>query len=108
MGMLAAGTLRVSIWGLIAFWAYLAYMLLAGARSEERRRREQGQPHTKQDDALLLLTGLCVVGVILCGILLKPLNFLVRSRLGGAAVILVVGGGLTYIFNRNTRRNRGS
>ena len=70
------------------------------ARREERRRREQGQPHTMRDAALLLFTALSVVGILLCAIFFKPLNVLVNSRAGIAAIFVVVGGGLTYIFNR--------
>jgi hypothetical protein len=99
MGMLAAVTPQLPTWGGIAALAYFLYMLFARARNEERRRREEGQPHTTRDSALLLLTALRVVGVLFCGIFLKPLNVLV-SPLGFAAVIVVVGGGLTYIFNR--------
>ena len=76
MEMLAAVTPQLPIWGVIAVLADSAYMLFASARNEERRRRERGQPRTKRDSALLLLTGLCVVGVLLCGIFLKPLNVL--------------------------------
>jgi threonine/homoserine/homoserine lactone efflux protein len=100
MRTIAAGTPQLPVWAVIAGCAYMLYMFLSSARAEERRRREEGQPHTKRDTALLLLTGLCVVGVILLAIFLKPLNVLVNSRLGIAAIILVVGGGLTYIFNR--------
>ena len=80
--------------------AYFAYRFLSSARREDRRRREQGQPHTMRDTALLLFAALSVVGVLLCAEFLKPLNVLVNSRAGIAAVIVVVGGGLTYIFNR--------
>jgi hypothetical protein len=100
MGTIAASTPELPLWGLIAGSAYFAYRLLRSARAEERRRREEGQPQTMRDTALLLLTGLCVVGVILLAIFLKPLNVLITSRVGTAAIILVVGGGLTYIFNR--------
>jgi Na+/H+ antiporter NhaD/arsenite permease-like protein len=88
------------IWLVIAAVAYIAYRLLSSARTEERRRREQGQPHTIRDSALLLLAALSVVGVLLCAIFLKPLNVLVHSRAGFAAIIVLVGGGLTYLFNR--------
>jgi hypothetical protein len=72
-------------------------------RAEERRRREQGQPHTMRDTALLLLTSLSVVGVLLCAMFLKPLNVLVNSLAGIAAIVLVVGGDLTYVFQSQTR-----
>lgn len=88
------------IWFAIAAVAYFAYRLLSSARTEERRRHEQGRPHTIRDTALLLLAALSVVGVLLCAILLKPLNVLVHSRTGFAAIIVLVGGGLTYLFNR--------
>jgi len=88
MGTIAVGTAQLPVWGIVAVWAYIVYMFLSTARAEERRRREQGQPHTKLDTALLLLTALCVVGAILCAILLKPLNVLVKSRAGFAAMIL--------------------
>ena len=100
MGTTASGTSQFPLWVEIAVGAYFAYRLLTSARAEERRRRQQGQPHTRRDDALLLLTALSVVGVLLCAMFLKPLNVLVNSRAGIAATILVVGGGLTYIFNR--------
>jgi Na+/H+ antiporter NhaD/arsenite permease-like protein len=89
----------------IAAVAYFAYRLLSSARTEERRRREQGQPHTIRDTALLLLAALSVVGVLLCAIFLKPLNALVHSRAGFAAIIVLVGGGLTYLFNRRRAPN---
>jgi Na+/H+ antiporter NhaD/arsenite permease-like protein len=88
------------IWFAIAAVAYFAYRLLSSARTDERTRREQGQPHTIRDTALLLLAALSVVGVLLCAIFLKPLNVLVHSRAGFAAIIVLVGGGLTYLFNR--------
>ena len=88
------------IWFVIAAVACFAYRLLSSARTEERRRREQGQPHTTRDTALLLLAALSVVGVLLCAIFLKPLNVLVHSRAGFTAIIVFVGGGLTYLFNR--------
>jgi Na+/H+ antiporter NhaD/arsenite permease-like protein len=100
MGMTALGTSQFPLWVTITVGACFAYRLLSGARAEERRRREQGQPHTMRDTALLLLTALSVVGVLLCAMFLKPLNLLVNSRAGIAAIILVVGGGLTYFFNR--------
>src|SRR5215831_3870052 len=84
----------------IAAVAYFAYRFLSSARREERRRREQGQPHTMRDTALLLLAALSVVGVHMCAIFLRPLNVLVNSRAGVAAIVVVVGGCLTYIFNR--------
>ena|ERR1700674_4058332 len=98
--MTAAGTTSLPVWGIIVFWAYIGYRFLSGARAEERRRLEEGQPHTKRDTALLLLTALSVVGVLLCAFFIKPLSVLVSSRVGIAAIILVVGGGLTFIFNR--------
>lgn len=90
---------QLTIWSVIVFWAFIAHILVAG-RAEERRRREEGQPHTRRDTALLLLTAFCVVGVLLCAAFFKPLNALVNSRAGIGAVILLIGGGLTYIFNR--------
>ena len=79
---------------------YFAYRLLSSARAEERKRREMGQPHTARDTALLLLGALSVVGVLLGAIFLTPLNALVHYRAGLYAIIVVVGGGLTYLFNR--------
>ena len=104
----AGDTSHFGFWAVIATAGLLClrgYALLSGARAEERRRREQGQPHTTRDTALLLLTALSVVGVLLCAMFLKPLNGLVNSRAGFAAVILVVGGGLTYVFNRRGARH---
>jgi hypothetical protein len=60
----------------------------------------QDCPRLSRDTALLLLTALSVVGVLLCAFFIKPLSVLVSSRVGIAAIILVVGGGLTFIFNR--------
>src|SRR5580700_11156862 len=102
MGMIALGAQQLSVWGVIAVWALIAYRFISSARAEERRRREVGQPHTGRDTALLLLTALSVVGVVLCIAFLKPLGGLVDSRVGLAAAILIVGGGLTYIFNRGS------
>jgi hypothetical protein len=85
---------------MIAAGAYFAYRLLSSARAEERKRRQNVQSHTRRDDALLLVAALSVVGLLLCAMFLKPLSALVNSRAGFAATILVVGGGLTYIFNR--------
>jgi len=99
MGATAASQ-QPGVWIVIAGVAYFAYRFLSSARREERRRREQGQPHTTRDTALLLFAALSVVGVLLCASFIKPLNVLVNSRAGIAAVIVVVGGGLTYIFNR--------
>lgn len=99
MGATAATSQQHGVWVVIAAVAYFAYRLRSSVRGEERRRREKGQPHTMRDTALLLLTALSVVGVLLCAIFLKPLNVLV-SRAGFAAIIVVVGGGLTYVFNR--------
>jgi heme A synthase len=104
MGMIATVTQQLPVWGLVAVWAYIAYIFLSGARAEERRRRDEGQPHTKKDTALLLLTALSVVGIVLCAVFLKvPL---VNSRAGIAVIILVVGGGLTYVFNRRRAPHR--
>ena len=100
MGTTAADTPQLGFLALIAAVGYFAYRLLSSARAEERRRRERGQPHTMRDTALLLLTALSVVGVLLFAMFLKPLNVLVNSRAGFAAIILAVGGGLTYVFNR--------
>ena len=95
-----AATSQHGIWFVIAALAYFAYRLLSSARTEERKRREPGQPHTTRDTALLLMAALSVVGVLLCAIFFEPLNGLVHSRVGFAAIVLVVGGGLTYLFNR--------
>jgi hypothetical protein len=100
MGTTASGTSQFPLWVIIAVGAYFAYRLLNSARAEGRQRRQQGQPHTRRDNALLLLTASSVVGLLLCAVFLKPLNLLVNSRAGTAATILFVGGGLTYIFNR--------
>jgi uncharacterized membrane protein YoaK (UPF0700 family) len=96
----SAASQQDGIWLVIVAVAYFAYRLLSSARTQERRRREQGQPHTVRDTALLLLAALSVVGVLLCATFLKPLNVLVHSRAGFAVVIVLVGGGLTYLFNR--------
>ena len=100
MVAISATSQQHGIWLVIAAVAYFAYRLLSSARTEERRRREQGQPHTMRDSVLLLLAALSVVGLFLCAIFLKPLNVLVHSRAGFAAIIVLVGGGLTYLFNR--------
>lgn len=98
--MVAAATSQHGIWFVIAAVGYFVYRLLRSARTEERRRREKGQPHTIKDTALLLVAALSVVGVLLCAIFLKPLNVLVHSRAAFAAIVVLVGGGLTYLFNR--------
>lgn len=100
--MLVTGAIsqQNGIWVVLAAVAYFAYRLLSSARREERKRREHGQPHTMRDTSLLLLAALSVVGLLLCAIFLKPLNVLVNSRAGIVAIIVVVGGGLTYVFNR--------
>jgi undecaprenyl pyrophosphate phosphatase UppP len=95
-----AGTPHYPVWAVIAVWAYFSFRLLRSARTQERRRREEGQPHTKRDTALLLLAALSVVGVLLGTMFLMPSNRLINSRAGFAAIIVVVGGGLTYFFNR--------
>jgi Na+/H+ antiporter NhaD/arsenite permease-like protein len=100
MGTPGADTPQFGVWALIAVVAYFAFRLTTSVRAEERRRREQGQPHTARDTALLLLSALFVVGLLLCAMFLKPLNSLINSRAGIAAIILVGGGGLTYVFNR--------
>ena len=93
-------TSQPGVWAVIAAVSYFAFRLLSSARAEERKRRELRQPHTMRDTALLLLAALAVVGVLLCTMFLKPLNGLVNSRTGIAAIIVVVGGALTYVFNR--------
>ena len=65
MGATAAALQQPGVWLVIATVGYFAYFL-SRARREERRRREQGQPHTMRDTALLLFTALSVVGVLLC------------------------------------------
>jgi sterol desaturase/sphingolipid hydroxylase (fatty acid hydroxylase superfamily) len=100
MGATASGTSQFPLWVEIAVGAYFVYRLLNSARAEERKRRQQGQPHTRRDNALLLFTALSVVGILLCAVFLKPLNALANSRVGIAATILFVGGGLTYISSR--------
>jgi hypothetical protein len=72
--------------------------ILWGARLEERRRQRENQPHTRKDSALLLLSGLTVCAVLLLLTFYQPL--FINSRIGIAVVIVVVGGGLTYLFNR--------
>lgn len=101
MATTASGTSQFPLWAMITAVAYFTYRLLSSARTEESRRREQNQPHTRRDTVLLLVTALPVVGVLVCAMFLKPLNLLVNSRAGIVAVILVVGGGLTYFFNRS-------
>lgn len=98
MGTNAPGVSQLPLWGMITVGAYFAYRLLRSARAEERRRRQHDQPHTMRDTALLLLTALSIVGVLLCATFLKPLNPLVNSRSGIAAIIIVVGGSLTYVL----------
>jgi hypothetical protein len=100
MGATVAASQQPGVWITVVAVAYFAYRFLSSVRREERRRRERGQPHTKRDTALLLLAALSVVGVLLCAMFLKPLNVLVHSRLGFYAIIVIVGGGLTYLFNR--------
>jgi hypothetical protein len=100
MGTMAESASQLPVWTVIAFWVYMAYRFLSAARAEDRRRLEEGQPHTRRDTVLLLLSGLCVAGGLLCVAFFKPLMRLASSRLGMTAAILVVGGGLTYVFNR--------
>ena len=98
--MTVSGTTSLPVWGVIAVWASIGYMFLSSARAEERRRLQGGQPHTIRDTALLLLTALSVVGLLLCAFFIRPLTVLATSRIGIAAIILVIGGGLTFVFNR--------
>jgi len=97
---MAAATRHFPVWMVIPVWAYFIFRLLRSARTQERRRREEGQPHTKRDTALLLLSALSVVGVLLGAMYLMPSNPLINSRAGFYAIAVVVGGGLTYLFNR--------
>jgi hypothetical protein len=103
MGTMVESASQVPLWTVIAFWVYLAYRFLSAARAEDRRRLEEGQPHSRRDTALLLLSGLCIAGGLLCVAFFTPLTRLASSRLGMTAVILVVCGALTYVFNRRRR-----
>jgi len=100
MGTAVQGTSQFPLWVIIPVGAYFAYRLLSIARAKERKRGERGQPHTTRDTALLLIAAVSVVGILLCAIFLKPLNDLLHSRVGFYTIIVVVGGGLTYLFNR--------
>jgi len=52
------------------------------------------------DSALLLFSGLFIVGVLLAATFFKPSNTFIGSRAGFYIIVLLIGGGLTYIFNR--------
>jgi hypothetical protein len=67
-----AATPHYPIWVVIAAWAYFVFRLLRSARTQERRRLEEGQQHTKRDTALLLLAALFLVGLLLGAIFLVP------------------------------------
>src|SRR5690242_19043011 len=82
MGTIIASPPQLSVWSVMAFWAFIVYMFVVAGRAEERRRREEGQPHTRRDTALLFLTACSVVGALLCAAFFKPLNTLVNSRAG--------------------------
>jgi hypothetical protein len=90
----------LSKWSVIAGCALIVWRLVSNVRTEERRRRENNQPHTTRDTLLLLLSASLVVGIILFANYLKPLNPLTSSRAGLMALILLVGGGLSYVFSR--------
>jgi hypothetical protein len=100
MGTMVESASQLPLWTVIAFWVFMAYRFLSAARAEDRRRLEEGQPHTRRDTALLLLSGLCVAGGLLCVAFFTPLTRLASSRVGMTAAILVLCGGLTYVFNR--------
>ncbi len=95
-----ASSQQDGIWLVVAALAYFAYRFVSSVRTEEHRRREHGQPHSVRDTTLLLLAAVCVVGLLLCATFLKPLNVLIHSRAGFVAIIVLAGGGLTYLFNR--------
>lgn len=101
MGTTAA-TRHFPVWMVVAICAYFIFRLLQSARTQERKRREEGQPHTKRDTTLLLLTALSVVGLLLGAMFLMPSNPLINSRAGFYVIVVVVGGGLTYLFNRRS------
>jgi len=91
-------------WAIAGLVIYIFVRLILGARSEERRRSLSHQPHTWADSALLLLSGLLIVGVFVCAAFFEPLRELLKSRLAiyttmGALVVF-----LTYIFNRKNRK----
>lgn len=77
-----ASSQQDGIWLVVAALAYFAYRFVSSVRTEERRRREHGQPHSVRDTTLLLLAAVCVVGLLLCATFLKPLNVLIHSRAG--------------------------
>ncbi len=96
----APGKPDLPTWVVLAGWIGILALFVICARAEEKRRRAGNRPHTIRDTALLLLAGAAVVGLLLCAIL-----FAVPYRLSRPAVyaiIIGVGGSLTYLFNRGT------
>ena len=81
------------------FAAYWIYAFFRSVRSAERRRKLENQPHSFRDSLLLLFSGLIVVAILVLPAFFKKLDF-GYPRVFGYAVLLIVGGGLTYILNR--------
>ena len=81
---------------------YFIAAMTRALRKEEQRRIAENQPHTLKDNLSLLFSGLILVGTIACLDLVFSLHGLVTSRIGLAAVVVSVAGGLTYAFNRRS------
>jgi Na+/H+ antiporter NhaD/arsenite permease-like protein len=91
------------VWAVIAFWATMAYFFWSSAKRVERRRREQGRPHTRRDTALLALSGLILAALVLGGVFLKPLNMPFLKVIFGV-IVVAAAAGLVSIFNRTGSR----
>lgn len=90
-------------WVVVVVFVGIFLDLLWGARLEERRRQRENQRHTLVDSALLLASGLIVAALVLLLAFYRPL--FINSRMGIAAIIVIVGGGLTYLFNRRRTKH---
>jgi len=103
MLLVTMGNSTLPTWMVVVICVGIFLDLLWSARREERRRQRENQPHTRVDSALLLLSGLTVSAVLLLLALYEPL--FISSRIRMAVLIVVVGGGLTYLFNRKRTRH---
>lgn len=103
------GQSGLSTWAVAAFWIGFFVLILDAVRRQERRRRLKHQPHSHRDTALLFLSALVLIGIILAVVFLQQKALQLHiPRLGATAIILLVGGGLTYIFNRKTKQRPNS
>ena len=100
----ASGSSKPAVWTTVAGGIYIVYLFWSSVRAEEQKRVDEGRPHKITDTWLLLFSGLSIAAVLLCGLFFK--SVFVSSHVGFYAVLIVLGGGLTYIFNR--KRPRGS